>query len=180
MQWSHWSGWRGPFVTVNSALPLVGEIDARPPRVSFTDTFGFRAGLEWRALERGRVQAIARGGYGFETQAAPASQPGVTNLLDGPKHRIAFGGGLRARLGTHAALRVDGHAQFDLLQPETLTKQIAPAGTRPDPSQALTDEVPDDAARPETRGAQISNPGWPNLSGGGFVWALGLTITVER
>src|SRR5439155_27325513 len=123
-------------------------------------------------------QLVAGSGYGFESQAAPASQPGVTNLLDGPKHRIAFGGGLRARF-RRSALRVDWHAQFDIVQPETLTKLIAPAGSHPDPAQALTDEVPDDRARPETLGTQISNPGYPSISGGCFVLSLGLTITVE-
>jgi long-subunit fatty acid transport protein len=180
VQWSHWSAWRGPYVTVTSQLPLVGEIDARPPRVDFVDTFSFRSGLEYRAIDRRRFRVVARGGYGFETQAAPASQPGVTNLLDGHKHRVAFGGGMRVWLGDRATMRLDAHAQFDVLQPETLVKRVAPAGTRPDPSQALTDEVPDDPVKPASLGAQISNPGWPRVSSGGFVWAAGLTLTVER
>jgi hypothetical protein len=179
LQWSHWSGWRGPFVTVTSQLPLVGALDAKPPPVAFTDTFSFRAGVEWTAFEHARVALKLRGGYGFETQAAPSSQPGVTNLLDGPKHRLAVGAGVRLRV-QNVALRVDGHGQLDIVQPETLTKKIAPAGSHPDPSSALADEVPDDPAKPATLGTQISNPGYPSISGGGFVWALGLTLTVER
>ncbi|HZS40497.1 MAG TPA: hypothetical protein VFF06_26880 [Polyangia bacterium] len=179
LQWSHWSGWRGPYVTVTSQLPLVGGLDARPPSVGFNDTFSLRAGLEWTALERARLALKLRGGYGFETQAAPASQPGVTNLLDGPKHRLALGGGVRVRV-LDGALRVDAHGQLDILQPTTLRKTVAPAGSHPDPSAALSDEVPDDPARPETQGTQISNPGYPSVSGSGFVWALGLTVTVER
>src|SRR5207244_1927174 len=110
---------------------------------------------------------------------APSWQAGVTNLLDGPKHRLALGAGVRAPV-LGGALRFDAHGQLEVLQPTTLHKTIAPAGTHPDPSTALTDEVPDDPARPETRGNQISNPGYPSVTGSGFVWALGFTITVER
>jgi hypothetical protein len=179
VQWSHWSEWRGPYVTVTSQLPLVGEIDARPPAVRFNDTVSLRAGVEWLAVEGARVEVRVRGGYGFETQAAPPSQPGVTNLLDGAKHRLAAGAGLRVRAFGMAA-RLDAHLQLDVLQPTTLTKKIAPAGSHPDPATALVDEVPDNPARPETAGAQISNPGYPSVSGSGFVWAAGIMLTVER
>ncbi|HEY7955982.1 MAG TPA: hypothetical protein VII38_11850 [Polyangia bacterium] len=178
LEWSHWSAFRGPFVTVSSELPLVGAIAAEPPKVAFTDTFGVRGGLEWLAVARRLAELRLRAGYGFETQAAPASQPGVTNLLDGPKHRIAAGAGVRlAILGGH--LRLDVHGQLDVLQSTTLTKKIAPAGSQPDPASALSDELPDDPAKPATLGTQISNPGYPSISSGGFAWSLGAMLTVE-
>ena len=55
-----------------------------------------------------------------------------------------------------------------------------PHHPRPDPLTALRDEVTDDPSRPETLGPQISNPGYPKIVGEGFVWSLGLTITVAR
>ena len=177
VQWSKWSDYRGPFVTVSSALPLVGAIDARPPQVAYHDTVGVRGGLEWTAVEKRFSALILRGGYAFESQAVTADQPGVTNLLDGNKHRLALGGGLRFDL-LGATVRADIHGQLDIVQPETLTKKVAQPGDKPDPSKALADEVPDDPQKPSTLGTQISNPGWPSISGSGVIWALGFTLTV--
>jgi long-chain fatty acid transport protein len=119
LAWSHWSDWRGPYVTVTSELPLVGGIDARPPRLDYDDTFALRAGFEWLALARGRAQLRLRAGYGFETSPIPADQPATTNLLDGNKHRVAVGVGGRVR-AFGGALRLDAHAQVDALQPASL------------------------------------------------------------
>jgi hypothetical protein len=178
LQWSHWSAYRGPFVTVSSELPLVGAIDTKPPTVAFNDTVGVRGSLEWIAVEKKYSSLTLRAGYAFESAAAPADQPGVTNLLDGHKHRLCAGGGLRFELfGGH--IRADLHGSLDIVQSNTITKKVAPAGTKPDPSTALADEIADDPAKPSTLGTQISNPGYPTISGGGVVWALGFTITVE-
>jgi long-subunit fatty acid transport protein len=113
--WSHWSGWRGPFVAVTSQLPLVGEVAAPPPAAPFQDTFSLRAGADFPAIERGRAELRVRGGYGFETQAGPRAQPSGTRLLDGPKHRVALGLGGALRLGP-ARLRLDVHSQLDVMQ----------------------------------------------------------------
>jgi long-subunit fatty acid transport protein len=172
LEWSHWSAWRGPYVTVSSELPLVGRIDAVPPRVQFNDTVTVRGGLEWKAIEKRYSSLTLRGGYAFQSMAAPVDQPGVTNLLDGHKHRLAAGGGLRFELfGGH--VRADIHGALDIVQSHTLRKKVAPAGEKPDPATALADEKDD------VPGVQISNPGYPDISGGGVLWALGFTITVE-
>lgn len=155
LEWAHWSGYPGPFVAVASELPLIGAIATAPPRVSFTDTASVRGGLEWLAVAHRASELRLRAGYGFESQAAPASQPGETNLLDGPKHRVAAGAGGRfAIFGGH--LRADVHGQLDFVQPTTLTKALQPAGS-----------------------AEAANPGYPAISSGGFVWSVGATLTVE-
>jgi long-subunit fatty acid transport protein len=177
LEWDHWSAYPGPYVTVSSQLPYVGQIDAQPPHVAFNDTVAVRGGLEWTVVEKKYSSLVLRGGYAFMSKATP-DQPGVTNLLDGHKHRLCLGGGLRFELfGAH--IRSDIHGSLEIVQPDTLTKEIAPAGTHPDPAKALVDEVPDDPAKPSTLGTQISNPGYPSITSGGWVWALGLTITVE-
>ena len=66
---------------------------------------------------------------------------------------------------------------LDVVQSNTLIKKVE-AG-KPDPTVALGDEGVDDPAKPSTLGTQISNPGYPTVAGGGVVWALGFTITVE-
>jgi long-chain fatty acid transport protein len=178
LQWSHWSAYRGPFVAASGQLPVAGAVAVTPPQVGFDDTFGVRGGLELVAVEKKYSSLTLRGGYGFETAAVSADQPGVTNLLDGNKHRLCAGGGLRFEFaGLH--IRGDIHGQLDIVQPQTLTKKVAAPGDPPDPARALGDEVPDDPARPSTLGTQISNPGYPQVSSGGLVWALGFTITVE-
>jgi long-subunit fatty acid transport protein len=116
--WAHWSGWRGPYVAVDGALPLAGAIHSHPPGANFSDTGGVRAGLEW-TRELPKLDVKVRGGYGFESSAAPADQPD-TRLLDGYKHRLALGLGVLARAG-RLTLRADVHGQMDLLQPLTLS-----------------------------------------------------------
>jgi hypothetical protein len=117
VSWAHWSGWRGPYVTVDGTLPLVGAIHSQPPASNFSDTGGVRAGLEWtRTLPR--LDVKVRGGYGFESSPAPETQPD-TRLLDGHKHRLAVGLGLHGRV-SRLTLRADLHAQMDLLSPVTL------------------------------------------------------------
>jgi long-subunit fatty acid transport protein len=118
VSWAHWSGWRGPYVTVNGTLPLVGAIHSTPPPANFDDAGGFRAGLEW-TKELRKLDVKLRGGYGFESSPAPTQQPD-TLLLDGHKHRLALGLGLAGRVNT-IHLRFDVHGQMDLLQPVTLT-----------------------------------------------------------
>lgn len=164
--WAHWSAWRGPFVAVESALPLVGDIVAPPPRVRADDTAIVRGGLEWTAVERRFTKLQLRGGYGFESRAVSPAQPGVTNLLDGHKHRLAAGMGIVFPLGP-LTVRGDGHGTLELLQPETIEKRAVPAGTTPRPpaDEALVEDQP--------------NPGWPRIRGEGLVWAFGLTITVQ-
>lgn len=175
--WAMWSSWRGPYVTVSSALPIIGAIDAPPPRLAYRDTGSLRLGVEGtRDLGRG-VGLAVRGGYGFESSPIPAEQPGVTNLLDGPKHLVTAGAGIAIAAGA-ASVRIDLHGQLQVLQPRTLVKRVVPDES--DPSAGLRDEVQDDPRKPETLGAQISNPGYPSIRGAGFVWAAGLTLTVAR
>jgi len=176
---SLWSAWRGPYVAVASTLPLAGAFAASPPQLHFSDTVAVRAGAEATRPLAKNLDGALRLGYGFETSPIPADQPGVTNLLDGPKHFLAAGLGL-ALDARGARFRLDVQGQLQVMQPRTLTKVIAPAGTSPDPATALRDEVPDDPKKPETLGAQISNPGYPSITGSGFVWAAGVTLTVQR
>jgi long-subunit fatty acid transport protein len=168
-----WSTWRGPYVTVVSELPIAGSLSAPPPKLDYSDTISLRAGAEASRILKPFLVGKLRAGYAFETSPIPASQPGVTNLIDAPKHTVALGGGLDFSFGEVRFL-VDVAGQIQALQPRTLDKTVAPAGTSPDPATALRDELPNVA------GIQISNPGYPSISGGGFVWTAQLTLTVMR
>ncbi len=177
LTYARWSTYRGPFVEVNSELPLVGPLAGSLPDVPFSDTIAARLGGEYATSEA----ITLRGGYGFETSPIPTEQTGVTNLMDGPKHTVAAGLGIGwKRLGGKRA-RLDLHVQAQLVGSRALTKTVydAGAGEPYDPFTSLRDEVTDQASDPATQGAQISNPGYPGLTSGGQVFSAGLTLEVE-
>lgn len=173
--YARWSTYPGPFVRVGSELPLVGPLAAELPAVPWRDTLAVRLGGDVALGDR----VTARGGYGFETSPVPAAQPGVTNLLDGPKHTVGLGVAIawpRALHGKPVTLALHGQAQ--LLGGRTLTKTILPTGTPGGGFDGLRDEVTDDPQDPATQGAQISNPGYPRISSGGQVFSGGFTLEV--
>ncbi len=165
-RYARWSDYEGPYVAVDSVLPLVGDVPALEPHVPFADTIGVRAGGELRL----GTSWIARAGYGFETSPVPATQTGVTNLLDGPRHTIAIGGGRELGHG----MRIDVHLRIDALQSRTLDKKLDDGNGEYDPFTSLRDEDLD------TPGLQITNPGFPNpLHGGGQVISGGVTLEAQ-
>lgn len=168
--WAHWSAYEGPYVRVTSNLPLVGPLAGRTPEVSFSDTIGLRVGLE-----QGVGRVALRGGYGYETSAVPSDQPGVTNLLDGPKHTVSLGFGIALWRG----LRVDAHLEGQFVGGRTLRKRIAPADEETAPFDGLHDEVLDNPSEPATLGAQISNPGYPTIDSGGQLFSGGITMELR-
>ncbi|MCE9576110.1 MAG: outer membrane protein transport protein [Deltaproteobacteria bacterium] len=176
LNWSNWSAYPGPFVAVQSELPLVGPLAATLPDVPYKDTFAVRTGGE---LALGTT--ILRAGYAFETSPFPARQTGVTNLLDGPKHTIGVGiGFVMPKAAGGKDLRVDLHAQTQVVGHRTITKTIYSGdGTDYDSYKALRDEVTDNPNDPATLGAQISNPGYPGLESGGQVFSAGVTVEVQ-
>jgi hypothetical protein len=184
--WSNWSAYQGPYVTVHSALPLVGPLASDLPAVPYSDTIGVRLGGELN-LEVGpqraggdRGEVALRGGYAFETSPFPAVQTGVTNLADGPKHTLSVGGGLYfPRAFGKANLRIDAHLQGQLVGERRLEKRIVGDDEVYDPFTSLRDEVEDDPGDPSTAGVQVSNPGYPGLRTGGQVYSGGVTAEVE-
>jgi hypothetical protein len=178
--WSRWSAYPGPYVVVRSELPLVGPLAVQLPEVPFRDTIGVRLGLETFVPRGDAGDGYAlRSGYAFETSPVPATQTGVTNLLDGPKHTVAGGLGLVvADIGGGHRVRVDLHAQVQLVGARTMHKVIFDGDGAYDPFTSLRDEVADDPNDPATQGAQISNPGYPEVRSGGQVLSGGLTVEV--
>jgi hypothetical protein len=173
--YARWSGYPGPFVAVKSALPLVGPLAAELPVVPWRDTFSARLGGDVAVGER----VTLRGGYGFETSPVPASQPGTTNLLDGPKHTVGLGVGWRwpKALGRRA-VALELHGQAQLVGARTLRKTILASDATGGSFEGLRDEVIDDPQTPATLGAQISNPGYPTIDSGGQVFSGGVTLEI--
>ncbi len=172
--YARWSTYPGPFVAVKSALPLVGPLAAALPAVPWHDTFAARTGGE---LALGAL--TLRAGYGFETSPVPADQPGVTNLLDGPKHTIGLGAGWSwPRAVGGKELRLDVHLQTQVVGQRRLRKRLLAAGADGGSFDGLRDEVVDDPNDPATLGVQLSNPGYPSIASGGQVFSGGVTMEV--
>lgn len=167
--YAHWSEYPGPFVVVESELPLVGPLAGALPDVPYKDTIALRAGGAVDATDAITV----RGGYGFETSPIPEKQHGVTNLMDGPKHTVGLGVGIRWKRAGGKEARLDFHLQAQLVGSRSSDKDIFSGTGDYDPFTSLRDEVTDDP------GTQISNPGYPGLRSGGQVFSGGLTLGAD-
>jgi hypothetical protein len=181
-----WRLYGGPYVQVDSLLPLVGELRGDVPDIQFNDAVSVRAGVErWFELPETMRMAL-RGGVGFESSPVPV-QHGRTNMLGG--HKLAFSLGLGFDLGRVLGRRVwaDAHARLQWVIPRTMQKKLyipdeecpAPPPGSVDPDDYLIDERPCDRTDPSTLGIQISNPGYPSIDSGGVVVSGGLTLGVE-
>jgi hypothetical protein len=159
--WAKWSGYAGPYMRARPRQPL--DPAYRTPVVPFDDSITVRAGLE-SLTDAGLVY---RGGYGYESSPVPKDQHGVTNLLDGTKHTVAFGGGY-----VWKKLRLDAHVQIQLVSTRSSSKTVYDGMGTYDPYTSLPDE---DTSLP---GTQISNQGFPSLKSGGEVFSAGLTLEV--
>jgi hypothetical protein len=78
-----------------------------------------------------------------------------------------------------AALTIEAHFGLHFVGERTYTKHVLGTDEAPVPFNGLRDEVKDSSADPASRGLQISNPGYPSIRGGGFVWSGSLLLGVE-
>src|SRR5690606_17914368 len=92
-----------------------GTVPGQMPAVPFENTISVRTGIESSA----DAGLVYRGGYGLETSPVPRDQRGVTNLLDGTKHTVAFGGGY-----VWKRLRLDAHVQVQLVATRRSAKEV--------------------------------------------------------
>jgi long-subunit fatty acid transport protein len=177
--WARWSAWGGPFIHVESTLPLAGDLVGELPAVPFSDTVAVHLGGEQRLPLGHRLELAVRAGYGFDQSPIPATQAGVTNLMDGPKHLATCGLGVKLRRVLPWTVTLDAHLGVQLVGHRTYTKRILGKNDEPDPFAGLRDEVKDNAADPATQGVQVSNPGYPSIGGGGLIVSGSVLLGVE-
>ncbi len=184
--YSLWSLYKGPYVEVDSLLPLVGDLRGDLPNIRFNNTISVRVGLEkWFLLPR-TLRLALRGGFGFENTPVPV-QRGRTNMLDG--HKLAFSLGMGIDLGKVLSRRVrlDAQTRIETVLSRTMKKRLyfpeeecpAPPAGEVSPDDYLLDELPCDRTDPATLGFQTSNPGYPSIRSGGFVFSGSITLGVE-
>jgi long-chain fatty acid transport protein len=177
--WAHWSAWDGPYIHVTSTLPLAGDLVGELPDVPFHDIVTVHVGGEQRFALGRRFELALRAGYGYDQSPIPRQQPGVTNLMDGDKHLLTIGAGGRVKKLGPATLTLDAHFGIQLVTQRTYTKHIFGKDEEIVPFNGLRDEVKDSTLDPASRGIQISNPGYPSIKGGGFVWSASVLLGVE-
>lgn len=139
-QYAFWSEAPPPFVVTGvdlggeglEALGLEDGLDAPAPgqdRVAspgFVDTVNWRAGVEWRALQRAKHTLAVRAGYQYRPTPVPDQTSG-TNIIDCTTHIVGAGFGLTFDVPFAFARPVTAEAayQVHVLQPRETTKASA-------------------------------------------------------
>ena len=165
--WRMWHFYPSPFTildaSVPSGTPQNKTFDPVAVDVGANDTVSLGLAAEQTFTVAARWTVSLRGGLGYESKALPY-QDGETNLMDSHvvKAGLGFGFGYTREDGS-PFVSVDLGAQFHILPWQTYTKK---------------DELMVDADLVES-GLQCENPGYPKVSGGGFVAATGLTVRIE-
>ena len=119
----------------------------------FRDTVTPRAGLEYKCYSNESLDFLARAGYYFDPSPVP-EQTGETNYMDNDKHVFSFGAGAVLRkvpfIELSYPVSIDFFIQYHYMTERSHTKE-AWVGSVPPP-----------------------NPGYPEISAGGHVLAVGL------
>jgi long-chain fatty acid transport protein len=140
--YKHWSAYPGlvePTILCPASDPDCGAL--QPTRLSFSDTFVPRVGVE-RSVGLGAAATLAlRAGYFFEPTPVPATlaashafdaishatQSVPTRFFDASRHALTAG--LGVTLARPLSLRLDWSSQLHVLQARDVTIEGGPAGT---------------------------------------------------
>jgi hypothetical protein len=168
--WARWSESEGPYVRVTALVGGV-RIDQPPPSKPYRDVFNLR----WGAAYDHELSSSTRLTYRFGQFYEPSfveDQPGRTNLIDGAKLGWSGGLGVAATDLLPLPIRFDLHAQAISVRSRRYDKRVSTVAEAKNDPSALADED----AEP---GVQISNQGYPSIAGGGRVYTVGATMTLE-
>ncbi|MBW2261803.1 MAG: hypothetical protein JRG91_07505 [Deltaproteobacteria bacterium] len=174
ISWAMWSRLGSPFVEVETRMLEVGLLVPSNPEVQTRDTLGVRLGIEGKVLSTPSADLFLRGGYGYESPVV-GPQSGRSNVMDGHKVTVAAGLGAAWKTGIQGFPRVlvDLHAGAVWVSRLTHIKKVhSPGEGRDDPTLIVDEDE-------STPGTQISNPGYPDISGSGWVLTTAFTLTLE-
>jgi hypothetical protein len=174
VSWAMWSRLGSPFVNVEARIQEVALLLSSNPDVEMHDSVGVRLGVEVILMATGQVELFLRGGYGYESPVV-GPQSGRSNIFDGHKHTMALGLGTAWSTGSLHVPRVlvDMYAGAVVVGGLTHHKVVSdPADGRDDPTLIVDEDE-------NTPGDQITNPGYPSISGSGWIFNTALTISLE-
>ena len=164
-----WSAYPGPAFSVTATLPgLYAPAVAEPPL--YRDTWTVRGAATHR-VPVGRHDLTLRAGAGFESSMMKDARQGATNLIDSSKIIGGAGATLALRGVIASPIRIGLGAQAHVLPTRTTSKVACTALPCP-----IDTVVGKDAAHPD---ANLHDPGYPTLSGGGAVVAIALSLGVD-
>jgi hypothetical protein len=162
---------------VEAELLGAGTLAPPLPPARYHDTLAVRAAVAGAAFRGPNFSLWLRAGAFFEPSFV-GEQTGRTNQLDGDKIGLGLGFGLRwERIGPlyEHPVRIDVHGTLHHVADRAHTKIVSTAAEAQNDRGLLVDDDP------STPGVlEISNPGFPQIDGGGWAWAAGLTLVVER
>jgi len=168
--YARWSAWEGPYLAVRSTLPGV-NLALRAPARLFRDTVSAKVASSVPLSMGANSSLVLRASAGFEPTILKNTQQGRTNLVDGDKLGVGVGATLVWKNLVGKALRLGFGAQGHFLSTYSQDK-IACASV---PCGEGTVAGPS-AANPS---ANIDNPGYPRLKGGGNFFTLSLGVGVD-
>lgn len=167
-----WSEYRGPAMTTAATLPGVSLTSRAMPDL-WRDIWTLRGAASYR-FDVGRHDGLTlRVGAGLEPSNQKSLQQGETNLIDGNKFLFGWGGtlGLRNLLAGHT-LKLGLGVQAQFQSSYSQEKRVCTRGGYCTPDQVWGADLNN-----PTR--NITNPGYPKLTGSGSVWAFALSAGVD-
>jgi hypothetical protein len=169
VSYAKWSSYPGPGFSVTATLPGLYAPAPEQPAL-YRDVWSVRAGGSQR-LALGRHDLVLRAGGGYEPSMMTDALQGATNLVDASKIVASAGVTVALRGLLSSPLRIGLGAQAHVL-PTRSTDKVACSAL---PCAADT-VVGNDPAHPS---ANIADPGYPRLSGGGAIVAVALSLGVD-
>jgi long-subunit fatty acid transport protein len=167
-----WSEYRGPAMSTQATLPGV-SLSSRAMPDLWRDIWTLRGTASYR-LDVGPSDALTlRAGAGVEPSVQKSLEQGETNLIDGNKFLLGLGGTLTlGRVLRGHTLKLGLGVQTQLLSSYFQQKRVCTVG-----GHCTLDQVwGSDPTQPTQN---VTNPGYPTLSGSGSVWAFALSAGVD-
>lgn len=166
-----WSAWEGPLLGIDTTVSAL-SLSSKPSERMFRDSVSVRSAAAWTVDRDVARETTLHVGAGYETSMLDDTiRQGRTNLVDGTK--VILGAGVSVRFaeavgrGLRVGLGVQLHHVGQFRQDKVACTQVpCPAGTVVGP----------DTAYPS---ADIDDPGYPTLAGGGQVLAGAVGVGVD-
>jgi len=168
--YAQWSGWEGPYMSVQSTLPGVNLI-SRVPAGLFRDTMSLRIGSNYTLTTSAKTNLVLRAGIAAEPTILSGKIQGRTNLVDGDKLTVGLGATLVIKNLQGKTLRIGLGANGQFVSAFQQDKRTCSA--LPCPESTV---VGPDANDPS---AGITNPGYPRLAASGMLFTSSLGVGVD-
>jgi hypothetical protein len=151
VEYQRWSSFPGLLAQTVQCPPERADCAALPaPKFALQDTWAPHLGAVWNLTLSPSARATLRAGYAYEPSPAP-NQTDVSNTFDNTRHVFGVGYGVAL-----AAPLIPLHTDFGCQVQELVSR-----------------------TQRKNSGVPSSNPGWPEITSGGFVETCALSLGVR-